>query len=170
MSDWKIDNKDLVDVYENVDLVHSIGAILMDWLRDVDLIEFQLVRSINESKQHINVFKVTEHIKSIIDKSKTPLNIPLPNQIPMIIKPKPYLRITDNQGKIHEQLGGYLLNGEKIYNEIIIKKWRLRVKTKIDEINIVYDAINNISSVGYKINKDVSCFAAKRQILLGYMV
>jgi hypothetical protein len=62
------------------------------------------------------------------------------------------------------------LNGEKIYNEIIIKKWRLRVKTKIDEINIVYDAINNISSVGYKINKDVSCFAAKRQILLGYMV
>jgi hypothetical protein len=48
------------------------------------------------------------------------------------------------------------LNGEKIYNEIIIKKWRLKVKTKIDEINIVYDAINNISSVGYKINKDVS--------------
>jgi hypothetical protein len=26
MSDWKIDNKDLVDVYENVDLVHRCNS------------------------------------------------------------------------------------------------------------------------------------------------
>ena len=60
--------------------------------------------------------------------------------------------------KIKEIFGGYLLNGEYYDDEIIIQNWRLKDKAIIKDNNIIYDTINNMSSVGYKINKDVLNF------------
>lgn len=81
----------------------------------------------------------------------------MPSNIPIIIKPKKYYRELDKEGKIHEDLGGYLLNGHKIYNEAFKNKWNIKYPTKINDINIVYVSIY-IYSVGYKINIDVLIF------------
>jgi hypothetical protein len=43
----------------------------------------------------------------------------LPSKIPMLIKPKKYIW---NKDPKKEQLGGFLLNDEKYYENLIIKK------------------------------------------------
>lgn len=53
---------------------------------------------------------------------------------------------------------GYILNGEKYYNEVLIRKPQLRYQTKISDENLVYESVNNLKSVGYKINKQVLNF------------
>jgi hypothetical protein len=71
----------------------------------------------------------------------------------MLVTPKKYKK----DGNI-EILGGYLLNGELYEDDIIIKNSRLRSNSIISDKNIIYDTINNMSSVGYKINKEVLNF------------
>jgi len=77
----------------------------------------------------------------------------LPYKLPMIVKPKPWSGL-----KTKESWGGYLLNGEKFTESLIIKKWSTRDSTKILQNNVIYDFINNINSVSYKVNKDVLDF------------
>ena len=82
----------------------------------------------------------------------------------MIVKPKDYWR---NLEKSSEQLGGYLLNGEYYSNEIIIKNWRSKINSSIEDVNYIYRTINNISSVGYKINTEVLEFIRLNDSALG---
>lgn len=103
-------------------------------------------------------------ITNILNKNDNKKKIPLiyPEKLPMIDKPKKYIRETykDSEGNIkyRDLLGGYFLN-DTFYNEsIFIENWRLRNKPLIADTNIVYNTVNNISSVGYKINKDVLNF------------
>ena len=81
----------------------------------------------------------------------------LPHKMPMIVKPKPYYRKFIN-GKIKERLGGYLLNDVKYTDELIKSKWNLKESSKIRDDSVIYDLVNNINSVGFKINKDVLDF------------
>lgn len=81
----------------------------------------------------------------------------LPVRILMIVKPKYYTQETVD-GQVIEKLGGYLLNNVKTSNTLIIDKWNLKKSSEIENDNIVYNLVNNISSVGYKINKDVLNF------------
>ena len=84
----------------------------------------------------------------------------------MIVKPNLYSKeIMDN--KCIDRLGGYLLNDEKICNDLIIKNWELKYQSKIKNNNLVYSSINNISSVGFKINKDVLQFLRLKGIEFG---
>jgi len=69
----------------------------------------------------------------------------------MIIPPKPYNRFIKNKKEI-EVLGGYLLNDEEYTDYLIKQKWDMNVQTKILNKNIIYDMVNNINSVAYKIN------------------
>lgn len=48
--------------HEDNNLVHSLGAVLIDWLRELDLIEFYLDKSIDNPKQKINIIKVSKRI------------------------------------------------------------------------------------------------------------
>jgi hypothetical protein len=93
----------------------------MDWLREIDLLEITLVKSTVDYRKHFNVFKVTDRIDKLLVPKLKPLNIP--DKIPMIVKPKQFLKgsrnLKDNNGQI-EQLGGYLLNKELTLNELII--------------------------------------------------
>lgn len=82
----------------------------------------------------------------------------------MIVKPKEYKREKLSKDKVREELGGYLLNGEYYSNEIMLKNWRSKESSKIKDVNLIYQSINNISSVSYKINKDVSRSARFYQI------
>jgi DNA-directed RNA polymerase len=76
----------------------------------------------------------------------------------MIVKPKIFKKEKENITDNIEILGGYLLNDELYQENIIIHNSRLNKNSLILDKNIIYDTINNLSSVGYKINKDVYNF------------
>lgn len=151
MRDWKLDNTELIEKFDSV-VTHGIGALLADWLRDVRLLELSVVSCLKD-KHKLSVLipctNIRENFKIL---NKKPLV--LPAKIPMIVKPKEYKRVVYD-GKSREELGGYLLNGEYYNNELIIKNWRSKVNSKIQDVNVIYRTINNMASVGYKINKDV---------------
>lgn len=61
-----------------------------------------------------------------------------------------------NDGNI--QLGGYLLNGIEYTDEIISRNWELKTETKILVNNSVFDMVNYVNSVQFKINENVLDF------------
>lgn len=77
----------------------------------------------------------------------------MPYKIPMLVEPNKYGIV---KGK--EILGGYLLNDKEFTSPLIIKNSEWKDQSLIQEKNIIYDTINNISSVGYKINIQVLNF------------
>ena len=77
----------------------------------------------------------------------------------MIVKPKIFKRVKTEQGT-KEVLGGYLLNDEKFIKPLMIPKFHFGTPTIIKEENLVYDLVNNINSVSYKVNNDVLDFLA----------
>jgi hypothetical protein len=75
----------------------------------------------------------------------------------MIVKPNNY-SMYFKDGVRKEVLGGYLLNNERYTYQLIIDKWIFGKPSLIQDENIMYYLVNNISSVGYKVNKDVYNF------------
>lgn len=167
MSDWKKDNSHIINIYNN-DLIHNIGGLVIDWLREIDLLEIKLAQSNEDSRKNFNMFKVTDRIEKLLVKSQGQFGVnpelgrgvplTLPKKIPMIVRPNEYLRVKNKEGEIEEEYGGFLLNKELTHDELIIQNWKLKTKSKIEDINQIYNAVNNISSVGYKINRDVLNF------------
>ena len=70
----------------------------------------------------------------------------------MIVKQKTYGRDLINNKEI---LGGYLLNDLEVITPLIIKNSELKYQSLIKDQNSVYDMVNSLSSVGFKINKEV---------------
>jgi len=60
-SEWKRENIDIINIYTN-SIEHRIGALLIDWMREIDLLEIDLIRSLEDSKPKINVLKVTKRL------------------------------------------------------------------------------------------------------------
>jgi hypothetical protein len=121
----------------------------------MDLIRFELITK--SRKERENTIIPTDRV---IDLLSEELKIkPLPRRLPMIIKPKVFKRIKLEEG-VKEILGGYLLNDEKYVSPLIIPKWNFGKPTLIKDENLVYDLVDNINSVGYKVNKDVLDFIA----------
>lgn len=55
-----------------------------------------------------------------------------------------------------DKLGGYLLNDDKYKEELFIDKERYSLSSLVSkDNNNIYDMVNNISSMPFKINKDV---------------
>lgn len=151
LSDWKLVNKDFILKFDETNV--EVGAKVVNWLKNIDILLVKLV--VVGLKERHNVLLPTERVlKTLTNKEKLK---PLPRRLPMLIKPKLYSRIKV-KGKIKEELGGYLLNDDKYTDELIIQKWNFKQPTVIKDKNVIYDLINNISSVGYKINKDVLNF------------
>ena len=72
----------------------------------------------------------------------------------MIVKPNNYAKKPNS-----EQIpGGYLLNNERYVDPLIIPKWNFEKATLIKSDNLIYDLVNNVNSVGFKVNKDVLDF------------
>lgn len=156
-SDWKSDNQGLMDIYEtNSTLRNSIGAIIVEWCNEADLIQ-QATISI-DTKEKRNYILPSPAIIKILNLTKDYSIKHLPLRIPMIVKPKLYGRIKNVEGKVKEVLGGYLLNDEKFTDSIIIPNWELKKSSVIKDNNVVYNLVNNLNSVGFKINKDMLNF------------
>jgi DNA-dependent RNA polymerase len=147
LSKWKTENYKFVECFVDNTFKHNLGAKVIEWLWELDLLEFDNHRSAEDEKnpQFIKASKKVENF--INNKNKIPLN--LPDKLPMIVKPKEF-----NKAK----LGGFLLNDEMFIEKPIIDNYILSKNAEIDDKNIIYDTINNLSSIGYKINKDVYNF------------
>lgn len=155
MSDWKKENTDKINIYNDKDdkFTGSIGGILVKWMLDLNLVEQDWFK-LSRTESH-NILLPTEEVSSTL-KDKNNM-IHLPHNMPMIVKPKLYSRKIIN-GRVKERLGGYLLNDVK-YTDVLIKsKWNLKEPSSIRDENVIYDLVNNINSVGFKINRDVLDF------------
>ena len=148
LSDWKEENELLVSKFDST-IKAEIGGKMVGLLKNLDLVQFKIV--VKGLKEKINVIVPTSRILEVVDNNSVVK--PLPRRLPMIVKPQNYHRVG---GK--EMLGGYLLNNEKYMDPLIIHKWNFKKPTLIKDDNLVYDLVNNINSVGFKINKDVLNF------------
>lgn len=156
MSDWKEENRDIIDEYNHKDdkLAGSLGSILEKWMLDISLVEQDWIK-VNRVES-LNVLVPTEDVLNTLkDKDKM---VHLPDKLPMIVKPKAYFRKKLDNGKVKEILGGYYLNDVRYTDELIKSKWNLKDTSKIRDKNVIYNLVNNINSVGFKINKDVLDF------------
>ena len=106
-------------------------------------------------KERENVIVPTDRILNILDKD-TKIK-PLSRRLPIIVKPNNYTRVVNENG-VKERLGSYLLNDSKFLEPLMIPKWNFAKPTLIQDDNLVYDLVNNINSVAFKINTDVFNF------------
>ena len=151
--EWKLDNKNLTDIFEDPTLKTNMGGIIIDWMIESNLVQSKTILITKKEKRSVLI--PSDDIINIVGDSIKIMHLPL--RIPMIVKPKPYTREKIND-KVREKLGGYLLNDVKTLDTLIIEKWNLKESSEIENDNVVYDLVNNMSSVGYKINKDVFNF------------
>ena len=164
-SEWKenyINNNEFLQDCNDNTVITLLGATVSEWSITINLLKLKTYN--NDEGNNTYCFMPSDIITNILNKNDNKKKIPLiyPEKLPMIDKPKKYIRETykDSEGNIkyRDLLGGYFLN-DTFYNEsIFIENWRLRNKPLIADTNIVYNTVNNISSVGYKINKDVLNF------------
>ena len=67
-------------------------------------------------------------------------------------------------------MGGYLLNDIEYTDSLILENWELAQETKISNKNIIYDMVNNISSVAFSINKNVLDFIFNNYIKYNLLI
>jgi len=94
-----------------------------------------------------------EHVKMMCKKARFYVSV----KLPMIVKPKKYKYILEDGIIKTTHLGGYLTNDIDITQELIISKSTIS-KDYYMSNQIIYDLVNNLSSVPYKINKQVYNF------------
>src|ERR1700733_8794493 len=123
-----------------IDLIHE-KCILADKNKLLNI--FSITKTINH-QFNINILQAPIGISDMVNNIIT-----LPMRLPMISKPKLYTIKNDSY-----TLGGYLLNDLKFIDDIILTNYEFKEGSRIKN-NILYDLINNINSVGYKINSDV---------------
>jgi hypothetical protein len=159
---WKNNKKILIYKLSEPDLQHSIGSKLVELLYDTNCVKLNK-KVIEENEQYY--YEPTETLLNLLPKDGLGNFInPLiySEKLPMIAKPKNYERVNfyreDGTKYTIEKLGGYFLNNLFNNDEIIINNWRLKFESKIKDFNMIYDTINKMSSVGFKINKNVLNF------------
>lgn len=132
-----------------------IGLKLLNFLEEVGLIHTDIYIL---SKDHKNlIYVANDNILELIGKNLELLS--LSYKIPMIVPPKEYGR--DSQSG-REILGGYLQNDKEYISPLIIKNSELKEQSHIKNENVIYDTINNLNSVGYKINIPVLEFILEK--------
>lgn len=155
LSDWKSVNSEIVNIYEkDQTLKYNIGGIIVDWMIESNLVQTKTITVGWKEKKGILI--PSDDLLNVIGNDIDKLKLSV-RKIPMIVKPKLYRR-ENIENKRVEKLGGYLLNDVSICDPLIIPNWELKHNTDIKDVNKVYDLVNNINSVGYKINKDVLDF------------
>jgi DNA-dependent RNA polymerase len=152
LSNWKDDNKEIVSKFDDI-MENLLGARILDLLIDVGLVKVEL--KVWGLKDKENTIVPTDLVINTLKDRETVFH--LPQRVPMIVKPKPYFRETI-KGKSIDRLGGYLLNDENVVYNLIIDNWELKEKSIINDKNIIFDLVNNMSSVGFKINKELLDF------------
>ena len=151
-SEWKKKNHETVSKINDNTLVCSIGFIMIEWMISCKLLINNSVKT--DQNEYRGVLSPSKDVEITMPKGI----LTLPNNIPMIVKPSLYYIENikkDDEVIRQEKLGGYLLNNECITNKIFIENPSLKVESSINNKNIIYDLVNNTSSIGFRINRDV---------------
>ena len=139
---WKRNNQSIYEILDNDEFKASLGSKLIDILEACDMLSKKLLVKAKDNKQYILCLK---NKKLLDNKKKNPiLNLPL--KLPMIVKPNKYDK---------NNIGGYLLNDINYCDDLIINKAAYGSNSIIQDNNIIYNMINNVSCVAYKINIDL---------------
>ena len=160
---WKENN---LDNFSSIPTLQSrIGTFLIEILIALDLIEeIKTVKKQNSSKEIINVLTFPKEIKKLWSNIK--FFVPL--RLPMIVPPKQYSEKIVKEKK-YEVLGGYLTNDVVIDNKVFISKSSYR-NSSYTLNNNIYDMVNKISSIPYKINEEVLDFILKNADKYGFLL
>ncbi|KAK4649767.1 hypothetical protein QC762_0117510 (mitochondrion) [Podospora pseudocomata] len=134
LSSWIRDNKDLVEKLLNNIFQFSLGQKISIFTKEADLLEMETI-TLGYKEKSI-VWKPTNKVLKVLPKIGSVLV--LPKRIPMIVKPKPYTNRVN---------GGYLINDVRFNMDIVKQKWNVRERSQILDIYIIYDIVNNLSSV-----------------------
>lgn len=122
-----------------------MGSVILDCLETSNLIIKDL--QVRSRAMTMGVINIPSNIKSLLKGNNKIYVKPL--KLPMIVKPKTF---TD------KSLGGYLCNDVEITDQILIDKVAYLKNSSINDNNIIYDMINNLSSTPFKINKELLDF------------
>jgi len=153
LSEFKLSRSDL-STYENEEFLFGLGIQLLHILEESKLISCKIVQLAQKERQSIWV--ASKPISDSLIKSSTGgfIFLDLPYKLPMIVPPKKYIK--DGKGQV--KLGGYLLNDVEFDTPIIIHNPELKEQSVISDTSSLYRTINNINSVGFKINTEVLDF------------
>lgn len=127
----------------------EFGSQLIEILEWSGLVKKVLYTFKYDSKKYV-VDLVDRDLLEELAMNRIVYNLPL--NLPMVVKPKPYTKY---------KLGGYLLNGNKYNEDIFIKKTDYEKTSEITNSSVIYDLVNGISAVPYKINTEVLDFISK---------
>lgn len=133
--------QDVISEEYSQESLFRLGSKLLNLLIDVKLIHIEIQQL--EKKEKINVLRTREDIAAKLNVFKL---IDLPYYIPMIVKPNKYSA---------SKMGGYLLNGKEFMLPLIIHNWELKHPSSIEDDNLIYDVINKLNEVSFKINVPV---------------
>jgi len=164
-SDWKKENLSLFNFFNQITLKIGMAAILIEWLEDSGLITRNFIKIEKKLYGIINPpSALTEKWKNLIPQeiltsnknfsNKSIIELTAPIRLPCIIPPKLYTK-TEN-GKY--RLGGYWLNDEMFADDLILENYDLNEQSVIKPDNKIYDLVNCVNSVSYKINLEVLKF------------
>ena len=135
--EYKSHNHEFVSFLEDDKFIAKLGFLLVQILETTGMISKNLVF---ESKTvSFYSLSVDDHLLEM----KERLVFDLPLKLPMIVKPKKY---------DEDNLGGYLLNDVKYKDDLIVHKNFIKNKSFISKNNIIYNMVNKISGVAFKIN------------------
>ena len=97
MSDWKRENSDLVNQFEETKV--ELGSKIVSWMKNINFVKIKLITK--GKKDRCNILIPTDMVlKTLNNKNKL---IALPRRLPMLVKPKLYYReIID--GVVRERL------------------------------------------------------------------
>jgi DNA-directed RNA polymerase len=130
--------------------VATLGTKLIEILEHCDMIQKYIVGHSYKDKQY--------YLRVVNDKlgyrGKPAEIMALPSKLPRLIKPKPY-------GK--DKLGGYCLNDVKFKEDLFITKAGYGENSELSNDNKIYDMINQMSNIGFKINKPLLDFVSDSQ-------
>lgn len=142
---WKLENPVYYNIINENDTFYSdLGCKIIDLLKNSDMIKLVLQKANSYEKYPYYIITIVDE-KLMSNRNKHSV-INLPAKLPMICKPKPYSK---------EHLGGYLLNDENFREDLLIEKKAYGTTSELFNDNKIYDMVNNISSIPYKINTDL---------------
>lgn len=132
-----------------------LGNILINWLCELKFIT-RIIRT-NESLGKLtksSILILDNQLSKLMPVSTMPI-LTLPVKLPMICPPKKYL---NKETSSVNEYGGFLLNNVQYTEPLVIDNNLLKNNTELETKNIVYEMVDNISSVPFSVNTDVLDF------------
>ena len=143
------------DIFNDTTLA-ELGVRIIEILENVNFIRKELIKYAYNHKAY--VLKVKHDF--LHPKESRDL-FTLPSKLPMIVKPKPYSK---------ETFGGYILNNVNFCDDLFIKRHAYGYSSQLSDNSKIYDMINNMSSIPFKINTELLEYVLDKGHQLGLII